>query len=980
MLKICQSLASRLLGLFSLVLIVTIPMFALVGSGTIRGKVIDSATKDVLPGASVVVAGTSLGAAADLSGNFIIHNIPAGTYTIKVSYVGYATLSVQVTVPEDGEVMQDFSLVTQAVEGQPVVITAQAVGQIEAINQQLSSNTIVNVVSQAKIQELPDFNAAEAIGRLPGVSTLRSSGEANKVVIRGMAPQFNIVYVDNIALASTGKDDKSVDLTMITPYMLQSIDVYKSLTPDMEANAIGGAVNMQLREAPSGLHSDLMWQSGYTAKDSKYNNYKALGAVSDRFFDDDFGAYLLLNAEQYDRGADNFNASYRIVSDPTAGQTYGPVSVANMTLDRHFETRSRYGANLILDYRLKNGGVSMINMASRLRSNYQDYNTSYDFIGKNLGFTYGSGLATTDLAVNAVQTKYDFDVFSLDASVSNSYSRNYNPKIANFVFAQGAGIASTPIPQNTPPEDLVALAQFDTSKNFLQQVGYNFASYKENDQTAKANVKVPFSFASMFSGFLKFGGVYRHYNRDNDENAPYAQLRYQGNELVGYVRAENFPFLEYDPGAQQFRSTLLSNYDPTLMSSFLDNKYGNLIWASQVSPLNTLTDWIIANHSNSLRYYAGEYANKINDYEYIEKYEAGYGMMQLNVGPDLLIVGGVRYEADFTHFVAYRVQQQNTWALEKAYPDTATPSNHFLLPMVQARYSIFDWSDIRYAYTQTLARPSYTQLSPYVNMDQNGQGVNAGNPELKPAQAYNHDLMLTLHSNELGLFSVGAFYKTIYDFSYFIQYELLPQSTLPGYDTAARYPGAQPGATLSTFYNNPYKAIVKGLEVDLQTRFWYLPFPFDGVVLGINYTHIKSETSYPLLKTRVVPPVPPARVPTTVLVDSSRSGRMIFQPNDIANVSLGYDYDGFSGRLSFLFQGNMVSGIGTREEQDGFTKDYFKIDASLRQKLPWEGLQIFLDVNNINQRADISVQKTIGGSTSEAYYGLTAELGLRYTY
>jgi len=78
----------------------------------------------------------------------------------------------------------------------------KAQGQVQAINQQLASDKIVSIVSEAKIQELPDFNAAEAIGRLPGVSTLQSSGEANKVVVRGMAPQYNEVAVGGITLAS----------------------------------------------------------------------------------------------------------------------------------------------------------------------------------------------------------------------------------------------------------------------------------------------------------------------------------------------------------------------------------------------------------------------------------------------------------------------------------------------------------------------------------------------------------------------------------------------------------------------------------------------------------------------------------------------------------------------------------------------------------------------------------------------------------
>ena len=101
----------------------------------------------------------------------------------------------------------------------------------------------------------------------------------------------------------------------MSPYMIKTISVYKALTPDLNADAIGGVVNMELREAPPELHADLLWQSGYTAKSKTYSNYRAVGSASTRFFDEKLGVYVLGNIESYDRNADNMNAGYEITSD-----------------------------------------------------------------------------------------------------------------------------------------------------------------------------------------------------------------------------------------------------------------------------------------------------------------------------------------------------------------------------------------------------------------------------------------------------------------------------------------------------------------------------------------------------------------------------------------------------------------------------------------------------------------------------------------
>jgi hypothetical protein len=241
--------------------------------------------------------------------------------------------------------------------------------------------------------------------------------------------------------------------------------------------------------------------------------------------------------------------------------------------------------------------------------------------------------------------------------------------------------------------------------------------------------------------------------------------------------------------------------------------------------------------------------------------------------------------------------------------------------------------------------------------------------------------LLTLHTNELGLLSIGGFYKEISDFTFAASYKLHNKAVydkfgVTGLDSVKSYAPflttADDGATLNTFLNSHDKAYVKGIEVDLQTRFWYLPAPFNGVVLGINYTHVWSQAVYPYFDEKAV------RGVITKFTDSTRTDRLVNQPNDLVNTYLGYDYKGFSARISYVFQGNSLTNIGSYPEQQGYSKDYSRIDFSARQMLPWPGLQLFFDANNFNNQSNMAAQMSINGFTSQNYYGFTANLGIRY--
>jgi outer membrane receptor protein involved in Fe transport len=148
--------------------------------------------------------------------------------------------------------------ITLPMSKEEVEVTAQARGQLSAINEQLSANEIKNVVSKDRIRELPDANAAESVARLPGVSIVRYGGEGAKVVIRGLSPKYNKIMVDGVQMAATGSGDRSVNMSMISSYSLEGIEVIKSPTANMDANQVGGAVNFKMKTAEKGLITMLL--------------------------------------------------------------------------------------------------------------------------------------------------------------------------------------------------------------------------------------------------------------------------------------------------------------------------------------------------------------------------------------------------------------------------------------------------------------------------------------------------------------------------------------------------------------------------------------------------------------------------------------------------------------------------------------------------------------------------------------------------
>jgi TonB-dependent receptor len=310
---------------------------------------------------------------------------------------------------------------------------------------------------------------------------------------------------------------------------------------------------------------------------------------------------------------------------------------------------------------------------------------------------------------------------------------------------------------------------------------------------------------------------------------------------------------------------------------------------------------------------------------------------------------------------------------------------------------------VRLARTETLIRPDYIQYTPITSIDGFNSLIRAANPLLKPAQSTNFDAAVSVYENKIGLLTFAAFHKSIEDLIIPVNFSVnpllltlkntafLPEELKGLYGVgpdgkenvpASWYSSASP--PLNTYINNPFKAKYKGIEIDWQTNFWYLPSVLKGLVVNVNYTYIDSEMRYQgyyLINTDSIRTTRPRTYWQTIRTDSTRVGRMPDQPSHIANITLGYDLKGFSARFSFLYQTDVSTSVDPNNFRlDVFSGDYARFDITLKQKLPGN-LEFFANFNNLNNRAD---QNYRAASTFRPdyieYYGVTMDFGARYKF
>jgi len=957
------------------------------GSGSISGTVLDKTSGEELLFANVQLEGTSFGTSTDEEGKFTIPQIPAGEYTLIATYIGYTQQTMPVTVAAGTKLNIDVELDVVAVLGTEVIVTAQASGQMGAINQQLNSNTIKNVVSADRIKDVPDVNAAESVSRLPGLSLIRSGGEGQKVAIRGISPQYNVTMVNGVRMQSTDRNDRSVDLNMIAPNILSGIEVTKALTADMDADAVGGTVNLKIGKAAEGVRGNFSLQGGVGSLAEDNVNYRATGFLSNRFFDNKFGVQISGFLDNFNRNSDELSAGYALNEEDVLEEGLIPIDLARVTISDRVTDRQRVGGSLVFDYQFENGSIIMNNFISMLSQEETEQQNSLGLIGNQWsGFARDSESSNTVLS-NALQGQFDFSSFSMDFSLSNSISSQNVPGNLrmNTGIAQGRAGFTTPTledaNQATPSQLLSAARVIDGINDKRVRRFYTLQrDVTEQAQEAMLNFNVPFSISKSVSGKIKLGGKYVRNARDNDEtqNATIPDRDPLGGDFIVAVKDSLWTGLGLEDIDRNLGIRAFLFEEPSYdIGDFLAGNSGidNFFYKADISKMKRYAELAAING-----YYVDEIKESSQyDYNYQRDLFAFYTSAEVNIGKYVTLFPGIRYENfrfDYNSFSTERFgRNPEDFKSEPSNEDGIKGANWF--PQLHLRVKPTEWLDIRLASTKSIIYPDYRAISPYIYYDSfSGPDLDLGNTALKPALAENFDIYASIFKNKLGLITAGFFYKEIDN--------LIVASTFRSKDSETvnnRFELTQTQQTVvNTWINLDATSTVRGFELDWQTNLYYLPSFLKGIVLSVNYTHINSETSYPFQTSVKEGTGPFAK---TIFVDSTRVGRMPNQPDDIFNLTIGYDIGDFSGRLSYVFTDNVLVRVNrTFDELDSYTDAYRRWDFTAYQKLPWfdKRLQVYLNVNNVTNTPDRSFTSELEKISSIQYYGRTVDLGLRYQF
>ena len=319
---------------------------AIFGQSGVRGTVLDDQSGK-MPGAHVYLEGTNYSSLTDINGEYAIYNVPAGDYNIVVSYIGFNDQQEPVKLEEGKTLIKEIEL-KEGVMLSEIVINGRLEGQAKAMNTQKNNLNITEIIAREQIERFPDANIGDALKRISGINVQYDQGEARFANIRGTAPELNSITINGERIPSAEAEQRYVQLDLIPADVIETIELNKAVTPDMDGDAIGGSINLVTQKAsPNSLFSGTIG-SGYSFLTAK-PIIKGKLTYSNRFFDNKIG--LIVNASILDKytRSDNMESEwdYTDENDKDGSAVPTEVQVRQYELQR---LRQSYSATL--DYQI----------------------------------------------------------------------------------------------------------------------------------------------------------------------------------------------------------------------------------------------------------------------------------------------------------------------------------------------------------------------------------------------------------------------------------------------------------------------------------------------------------------------------------------------------------------------------------------------------------------------------------------------------
>lgn len=689
------------------------------------------------------------------------------------------------------------SLLTIAISAAPagaqeaierVEVIGQAASIDKALREQKSADSIKSVVHADGVGQLPDDNAAEALQRIPGLSVERDQGEGRFVSVRGIAPDLNSVTINGTLVPAPEGDRRAVALDVLPAELVQSLSVVKSLTPDMDANSLGGTIEVESLSAfdHDGLFYTFSAEGSHDTNVSK-NSPKFSGAISDRFSFgdgiDNFGVAAAFSWQKRKFGSENVE---------TGGNwDFSDGARLNEVEQRDYEiTRERTGFGLNFDYQPDDySNYYLRTLYSKFKDTETRNAAGVEFADPQASGERGDAEGWRDLKsrqdTQEIQSyviggERMIDLWTLSGQAGYSQATEKDPGgIAGAEFVgefENVGFDGTRKPRVSAGGDF-----YDPAAFTLDEVEWEKVNGKDKEKNIRLDLARDYDLAGNASQ-VKFGGKLSRRDKTSD------------TEVWVY---------------DDFSGVGLDGFQSGTVDYSLGN-YGNGISAGAIKDL-------IGGLDRDAFY--DEENSRINDFDMREDINAAYLMNSLDID-DWRFIAGLRYEG--TEFEA-----KGTGLRDGVYENTQSKNRYdHWLPGLHARYQLSPSTAIRAAWTNTVVRPTFGQLAPGFAID--GGDASFGNPDLKPLESMNFDLGIEHYMGRAGVLSGFVFYKDIDNFIY---------------NTDLAGTGAWADFDEALSFENGSSAKLYGVELAYSQKFDWLPAPWNGVLLGANLTLSKSDAT-----------------------------------------------------------------------------------------------------------------------------------------